>query len=91
MLLMLAIGIPLFLVLGGGLLGFASRPPRKRQPAQPAARPSGPALVFFEPVGWSSRSQEATVEEIVASLEKHLRESRELGSTFARDPKSKLD
>ena len=93
MYLMLAIGIPVFLIFGGALLAFAfsSGEPAQLQPtAERVAAETSKAhpLVFFQPVGWSSRMNEATIEEVVASIERHLRQEQQVAASFARDPSS---
>jgi hypothetical protein len=91
MTLLLAIGIPVFLVFGGALLAFSFgagdeseevRSEAVKEVEQPAARP----LVFFQPVGWSRDLKAASVEEIVADIEQHLHRERQAAKAFAQDP-----
>lgn len=83
MTLMLLIGLPLFLVFGGALLAFGfahQREPEVQATVHQASEPPSPEhrpLVFFQPVGWTNRMREASVEEIVTSIEAHLRQEHQ--------------
>ena len=90
MTLMLAVGIPVLLIFGGALLAFsfsAEADAAEADAAQPRAEAPS-TLVFVEPVGWSSKMKESSVEEIVSSIETHLRKERRMARAFAEDPSS---
>lgn len=91
--LMLAVGIPVLLLFGGALLAFAVAHTPADSPVQPEptvaeqTQPAAPApLVFFQPVGWTDTMQQATADEIVASIEAHLKAERRAAQSFVKDP-----
>jgi hypothetical protein len=98
MTLMLAVGIPVFLIMGGALLAFAfAQSPEEEAPAQQAAAEAaeaptaeGKALVFFQPTGWSASAKPASVEDVVASIEAHLRAERKAAAAFVENPAAHL-
>ena len=76
--LMLLIGIPVFLIFGGALLAFGFHGEAQLiEAARPATALESKPLVSFQPTGWTGTMKEATVEEIVASIEAHLKRKRE--------------
>lgn len=77
----MGVGFVVFMVFGGALLGLTVTPAREQEAeAQPAR------LVSFQPVAFNEQAREATVEQIVLDIERHLRQEGEAAAAFARDP-----
>lgn len=85
MLIALAIGIPVFLIFGGALLALGFAASDEDEALGLAEQPREQAL-FFGPMGWSAGKQAMSTEELVASIEAHLRQESRVASAFARDP-----
>jgi len=89
----LAIGIPIFLLFGGALLalGFSvsDEPEPEAAKAQTTVEQPGQRALFFGPMGWAAGAQDLTTEELIASIEDHLRQENRLASAFARDPSAR--
>ncbi len=83
MALMLMIGIPVFLVFGGALLAFAFQGDGALgQPTQPSTSLESRPLISFQPTGWNKAMREASVEEIIASIEAQLQRKHEEAAQF---------
>ena len=88
MYLMLAIGIPVFLVFGGALLALAFSPGSSQVHDAVALRvtPEQEPMFFFNPVGEKDERAPVSADELVSSIEFHLRRENQAAREFAHNP-----
>ncbi len=90
MYLMLAIGIPVFLVFGGALLALAfssgaEEEIRDAEIPRAVEQQKAPSF-FFRPVDLQADRPKVSVEELLAGIEAHLRRENKVTRAFADDP-----
>ena len=90
MYLMLAIGIPVFLVFGGALLALAfssSAEEEARDAEMPRTAKKLRAPTFFiRPAGQQAASPKVSADKVVSDIEAHLRQENKVAKAFADDP-----
>ncbi|MCA9668026.1 MAG: hypothetical protein KC503_20650 [Myxococcales bacterium] len=89
MLTAMLIGLGVMVVLGSVSLAFTfdAEQPQERPPE--ALEAPKPTLVLFQPTGWTAKLDNVPLEDLVASIEDHLKQERAVAERFARDPSAR--
>lgn len=88
MLTAMLIGLGVMVLLGSASLAFTFN----SEEAEPQTEPveaTKPALVLFQPTGWTAKLDQVPVEDLVASIEDHLKQERAVAERFAADPSAR--